>query len=70
MTDNLYAEYGNAGHRFPRTTKEAFGRDECLFVHNEIADDDDDITGFAWYFSICVYTLAVVVIGFIVLSQP
>lgn len=61
MTDKLYAEYGNAGHRFPRTTKEAFGRDECIFVATDY-DDSEDITDFAGHFALVVYTLAAIVV--------
>jgi len=61
--------YGNAGHRFPRTTKEAFGRDEHIVLANE-HEEIEDISSFNFGFALVVYGLAVVVIGFIVLSQP
>jgi len=63
MNDKLYSEYGNAGHKFPRSVKEAYGRDEAIIVHTEIDDDeDDDISNFYLNFSLAVYTMAAVVI--------
>jgi hypothetical protein len=61
MTDNLYAEYGNTVHRFPRTTKEAFGSDEPVFLANEY-EEVEDITNFSGHFIMIVYTLAAIVV--------
>ena len=63
MNDKLYAEYGNAGHKFPRTTREAFGRDEVLFVATDEPDEDPvDMTNFTYHFALIVYTLAAIVV--------
>ena len=67
MTDKLYTEYGNAGHRFPRTTGEAFGPGAAIFVATE-CDEDEEINGaisFSMLFGFVVYTLAAIVIGVI-----
>lgn len=66
----LHPMYGNAGHVFPRTVEEAFGPGETIFVHNEISDEDDEISAhvkFSSIFAIVVYTLAAIVVGVILL---
>lgn len=66
MTDKLYPEYGNAGHKFPRTTKEAFGHGTAVFVATECEDEEiEDLTNFSGHFALVVYTLAAIVIGVI-----
>lgn len=67
MNDKIYAEYGQAGHKFPRTTKEAFGRDECIFVATDYDEDKEiaDLRKFSTLFAFSVYGFAAIVVGVI-----
>lgn len=68
MSDKLYPEYGNAGHKFPRTTQEAFGPGAAVFVATSYDEDCEYLTefeSFSFYFALVVYTLAAIVIGVI-----
>lgn len=65
MHDNIYDEYGNAGHKFPRTTQEAFGPGAAVFVATEYEEETQELTNFPEHFALVVYTLAAIVIGII-----
>jgi hypothetical protein len=65
MSHKLHAMYGNAGHRFPRTTGEAFGPGAAIFVADDCDEDEEineAIISFSVMFGAVVYTLAAIVI--------
>lgn len=69
MNDNLHTEYGNAGYRFPRTTGEAFGPGETIFVATEEDEELDEFGNFSFYFGLVVYTMATLVIVYILMDM-
>lgn len=66
MSDKIYNEYGKTGHKFPRTTKEAFGPNACVFVSTESEDEEvAEHVKLSIIFALVFYTLLAILIGFI-----